>query len=242
MATLSDATLDLIQSHLNLSLTDVQVEQFTQYRSLLMSWNTKLNLTAVRTELGIESVHFVDSLTLAPQIRAFDGQSLIDVGTGAGFPGIPLKIVFPSLQLTLVESIRKKANFLGEVVRELGLTDVTILAERAEVVGRDLKHREQYDWVVARAVAELNILLEYLVPFCRPNGRILAMKGPETPNELAAASNAVEELGLQIESSEKVSEEISGDKQRFLVLVARKGPLSERYPRRAGIPTKRPLR
>src|SRR5690606_10249262 len=145
-------------------------EQFATYARLLQSWNEKLNLTAIADEEGIRVRHFLDSLSCATVTGPLDGQSLVDVGTGAGFPGLPLKILYPRLALTLVESVTKKTRFLQEVVAELGLEDVQIVDERAETVGQNRQHREQYDWAVARAVAALPVLAEYLLPLCRMGG------------------------------------------------------------------------
>jgi len=151
-------------------LTAVQQEQFAQYLAILMDWNGRMNLTAVREPAAIETRHFLDSLTCAPLTGDLNGKRLIDVGTGAGFPALPLKILYPTMQLTLVESVGKKTRFLQAVVDELALPDVTILQERAEALGQQHAHREQYDWAVARAVAALPTLVEYLLPFCKVGG------------------------------------------------------------------------
>ena len=180
---------------LEVTLSPAQLEQFHQFATLLLQWNESINLTAVRTAEGIVSRHFLDSLSLIQVTGVLSGQRLIDVGTGPGFPGLPLKIVFPTLQLTLVESVAKKARFLEAIVAELGLSDVTILVERAEAVGQMATHREQYDWAVARAVAELRVLVEYLLPLCRLDGRAVAMKGAGAETELAAAGTALAALG-----------------------------------------------
>ena len=176
---------------LGVPVKPAQLEQFRQFAALLLQWNEQLNLTAVRTAEGVVSRHFLDSLSLIQLTGDLSGQRLIDVGTGPGFPGLPLKIIFPSLQLTLVESVAKKARFLEAAVAELGLSDVTVLVERAEAVGQMAAHREQYDWAVARAVAELRVLVEYLLPLCRLDGHMVAMKGAGAETELAAAGTAL---------------------------------------------------
>ncbi len=242
MSLLSPKTIELINTILKAPLTKSQIEQFALYRDLLIEWNQKMNLTAVRTPEGIEMVHFVDSLSVLLVTDSLEDLSLIDIGTGAGFPGIPLKIIFPTLRLTLVESIRKKASFLQTAVDALSLEQVDVLDERAEVLGRDEAHRELYDWAVGRAVAELNVLLEYLTPFCKVNGRVLAMKGPELDNELASAQKAISELQLNQITSRQVPANLSGEKARHLIVFEKMEGISERYPRRPGIPTKRPLR
>lgn len=232
---------DAVKAGLNIDLTPLQREQFDVYRSLLLEKNKRLNLTAVRTPAGIDSVHFLDSLSCTLVTGSLAGQSLIDVGTGAGFPGLPLKILFPTMRLTLLESVQKKARFLQEVVDALGLEAVRVLAERAEDVGRDPDHREQYDWATARAVAELRVLAEYLSPLCRVGGRVLAMKGPSAAEELAQAQPALAELNLQIETTTQLPALLADEKVRYLMLFNKVGELSERYPRRAGMPSKRPL-
>ena len=160
-----------------ITLSPEQVSQFATYQSLLLDWNQRMNLTAIREPRQIQQRHFLDALTCSLATGVLNGRSLIDVGTGAGFPGLPLKILFPDLRLTLVESVVKKTRFLEAVVAELGLNDVTIVSERAEQLGQDAVHRGQYDWAVARAVAELRVLVEYLLPFCRLGGFVLAQKG-----------------------------------------------------------------
>ncbi|MCA9986193.1 MAG: 16S rRNA (guanine(527)-N(7))-methyltransferase RsmG, partial [Anaerolineales bacterium] len=168
------------------------------------------------------------------------GQRLIDVGTGPGFPGLPLKIIFPSLQLTLVESVAKKARFLEAAVAELGLSDVTVLVERAEAVGQMAAHREQYDWAVARAVAELRVLVEYLLPLCRLEGHMVAMKGAGAETELAAAGTALATLGggpAQVQAVDLPG--LEGD--LVLVAIPKVAATPADYPRRPGRPTKKPL-
>lgn len=241
MTHLSNKTIETLVETVDLQVSQAQIEQFGLYKQLLLTWNEKINLTAVRTPQGIEEVHFLDSLSTLLVTGSLENCSLIDIGTGAGFPGLPLKIIFPSLKLTLVESIQKKCRFLQEVVDQLNLESVTILSERAEQLGRDAAHREQYDWVMARAVADLNVLLEYLVPFAKVGGHILAMKGPESPNELTSAQNAMGLLGVNLVSKEKVPTLISGEKARFLMLFEKVSETAVKYPRRPGIPLKRPL-
>lgn len=224
---------------LGLSLTARQVEQFARYQSLLLDWNQRMNLTAAKSPQEIQTRHFADSLTCALVTGDLNAQSLIDVGSGAGFPGLPLKILFPQMKLVLLESIAKKGAFLDQVVSMLGLEDVTIIVERAETVGHDAAHRQQYDWAVARAVAHLSPLLEYLLPFCRIGGHALAQKGARALEELSDAQEAVRILGGKVRAQFPVAS--SAETDAYLIVIEKIKETPERYPRRAGIPVKRPL-
>lgn len=223
-----------------LVLTPAQMEQFARYQTLLLEWNQRLNLTAIREPGAIQVRHFLDSLTCATVTGDLNGRSLIDVGTGAGFPGLPLKILYPHLRLTLVESIAKKTTFLHAVVTDLGLADVTILAGRAEEIGHQAAHREQYDWAVARAVADMRVLAEYLLPLCRVGGHALAQKGENAPAETAAAAAAIQAVGggpAQLHAVQLPDQTML----HYLVVIPKTAATPARYPRRPGVPTKRPL-
>jgi 16S rRNA (guanine527-N7)-methyltransferase len=222
-----------------LHLDQRQLEQFARYSAELRAWNTRVNLTSITDEREIVIRHFLDSLRCALSWGAAPS-SLIDVGSGAGFPGLPLKILRPELRVTLVESVGKKAAFLQHIVAALGLHDVTVMTARAEVAGRDPQHREQYDVVTARSVAELATLVEYCLPFCRIGGRVLAPKGRDSDSEVARAHVAIARLGGQLIGVEPV--EIPGVEPRTLVVVAKIAPTPAAYPRSVGIPAKRPIR
>ncbi len=217
-----------------------QVAQFAAYEALLLEWNERIALTAIREPHQLRVRHFLDALSCAAATGPLDGQALIDIGSGAGFPGLPLKILYPGLRLTLVDSVAKKARFLELVAAELGLGDVRIIAERAEVLGQDPAHRERYDWATARAVAELRVLAELLLPLVRAGGRALAQKGASAAEELAAAGRAIAALGggaarivpVRLPESEAT---------HHLVIIDKAAATGSRYPRRAGIPAKRPL-
>lgn len=223
-------------------LTAAQIAQFERYEQLLQLWNRRLNLTAITEPAEIRIRHFLDSLSCALALRARHqpGDALIDVGTGAGFPGLPIKIAFPDLDVTLVDSVAKKVRFLETVAGELGLTGVTAISARAETLGRDLAYRERFDWVVARSVAELRVLGEYLLPLCRPGGRVIAQKGESAPDEAAGAAGALALLGGEVE--ELVPVDLPGhDRRHYLVVIVKKMATPAQYPRRPGMPAKRPL-
>jgi 16S rRNA (guanine527-N7)-methyltransferase len=221
-------------------LTPDQVGQFATYQVLLLAWNARMNLTAVRDPAEIRIRHFLDSLSCARVMGNLNGRSLIDIGSGAGFPGLPLKILFPELRLTLVESVAKKGQFLQSVVDELTLSDVTILTERAELLGQSSLHREQYDWATARAVAELRTLVEYLLPLCRINGAMLAQKGEGVQQEMKDAEKAIGLLGGATPALSPVSLP-QREQLHYFVTVKKVGKTPEKYPRRVGMPGKRPL-
>jgi 16S rRNA (guanine527-N7)-methyltransferase len=223
-----------------LTLSDVQLAQFDQYLELLLEWNSRINLTAIREPEAIRLRHFADSLSCLAATGELEGQRLADVGTGAGFPGLVLKICFPDMQLTLVESVGKKCRFLEEVVSRLTLQTVEILQERVEVVGRLPAHRERYDWAVARAVTQMPALVEYLLPLCRVGGSMLAQKGSSAAEETENAAWAIKQLGGDAAQVLQVS--VPGEEaSRFLVTVKKVRPTPSKYPRRTGVPTKQPL-
>ena len=220
------------------SLSPTQLAQFETYAAELRRWNERVNLTAIVDESGIVTRHFLDSLRCA-RSWGMAPQSLVDIGAGAGFPGLPLKILRPELQLTLVESIAKKAAFLRHIVDTLALTNVEIVVARAEMAGRDPAQRERYDVAVARAVAELRILAEYCLPLCRIGGRFLAPKGARIENELQAALPAIVQLGGRLVAIEPV--ELSELEPRTLVIIEKITSTPPQFPRAPGVPAKRPL-
>lgn len=228
---------------LNITLKPEHLEALRFYQEALVAWNQRFNLTAITDDVGIQIRHFLDSisclLALEPGER-FQGKKIIDVGTGAGFPGIPLKILCPGIKLTLLEATAKKVRFLQHVVDHLGLQDVRMIHGRAEELGQDNLHRERYDWAMARAVADLPILLEYLLPLTKINGRILAQKGEGAPAEVHRSAWALNQLGGQVRRLVPV--DLRGlNETRFLVLVDKVAATPEKYPRRPGMPSKRPL-
>jgi len=242
---------------LGLTLTPDQVGMFRRYRDELIAWRPRVNLTAIADDEGIQIKHFLDSLSClvavsagrpsAPnaaeqaQVCLFKPDTrLIDVGSGAGFPGLPLKIVCPTLKLTLLEATGKKVEFLNHMVAALDLKDVTVIKGRAEEVGRSPDHRERYDWAVARAVAEMSVLAEYLLPFVRIGGRALAQKGEDVHAEVSGAETAITHLGGRL--NRLIPLELTGIAEtRHLVLVDKIAAMPIKYPRRPGMPEKHPL-
>ena len=224
-----------------LKLSVGQVEAFNTYQRELIAWNRKVNLTAITTQEGIESNHFIDSLSCAQVFNPNNALKVIDVGCGAGFPGIPLRIVFPRIELTLTDSVRKKTDFCAHILSVLEINDVAVLTTRAEELGQNSIHREQFDYALARAVAPLPILIEYLIPLVKVGGYAIAQKGRDALQEIQVATHALSELGVEISAVCKV--EIPGtDVERNLVVMKKVKTTPAKYPRRAGIPAKRPLR
>lgn len=228
-----------VKTLLGISLSPTQVNVFEVYQRELVDWNARYNLTAIRDEEGIRIKHFLDSLTCLKVINK-PPKRLIDVGTGGGFPGIPLKILMPGMQLTLVESVGKKVKFCQHIVDTLKLENVQVLQQRAEELGQDPAHREQYDWAVARAVANLPILAEYLLPLVRVNGAMLAQKGHTGPTEAQKAENAIRLLGGHLRQLQNLT--LPGVvEERYLIVIDKVAATPVKYPRRVGIPSKKPL-
>lgn len=224
-----------------IELSDVQKDQFNRYYDLLIEWNDKINLTAITDKQEVIKKHFEDSLSISSVIDMNAVNSVIDVGTGAGFPGIPLKIVFPSLKLTLLDSLNKRINFLNTVVDELGLADVSAIHGRAEEYGRDVVYRESFDLCVSRAVANLSTLSEFCLPFVKVGGYFVSYKSEKADIEYIEAKNAI---NLLSGGNVRIEDVIITDTDliRKMVLIEKLSPMDDKYPRRAGIPLKKPLR
>ena len=221
-------------------LGTTQVAAMEWYERELLAWNARFNLTAVRDSNGVQVKHFLDSLTCILALRDSPVNRVIDVGTGAGFPGLPLKIACPSIQLTLVESVGKKADFCRHVARTLALDGVEVVQERVEALGQTRAYREQYDWALARAVAAMPVLAEFLLPLVRVGGRALAMKGESGPAEAQSAEQAMRVLGGHLRQIVPVH--LPGVvEERYLVVVDKVAATPANYPRRVGVPAKRPL-
>lgn len=232
---------ETVKTLLGVKLTQYQMHALESYQEELLDWNQRHSLTAIRDVEGVQIKHFLDSLTvLLAWQRHLPPESIIDVGTGAGFPGLVLKLVWPNTRLTLVESVHKKADFCQHMVDHLGLEGVQVLPERAEVVGQDPAHRHNYDLAIARAVARMPILMEYLLPLVHRNGIVMAMKGESAPVETQSAANAIKLLGGKLHKLVHI--ELPGVvEERFIVVVNKIASTPEEYPRRIGVPAKAPL-
>ncbi len=221
-----------------IELSAAQLETFETYYLELVAWNARVNLTSIIEHDQVIVKHFLDSLSVA-RVLPDDANTLLDIGAGAGFPGLPLKIVLPHLRVTLLEAVGKKVAFLDHVIAQLNLRDIFAIHARAEDLARDLRHREQYDVVVARAVADLPILLEYAMPFARVGGVFIAQKGIAVEEEIARAARALKVLGGHV--CEIAPVQLPGLEPRHLIVVAKTASTPETYPRRAGIPERKPL-
>lgn len=221
-------------------LTAQQIDVFKWYAQALIEWNQRFNLTAITEPVQIEIKHFLDSLSCLKVDQFRPPGRVIDIGTGAGFPGIPIKILFPQFDMTLVESVGKKVKFCQHVIDSLELQGLQIIKERAEVLGRQSEHRERYDWGLARAVAKAPVVLEYLLPFVRVGGRAILQKGETGPAEMHQAENALRMLGGEVEQIHAV-ELPRVTEPRHIITLRKIAATPPKYPRRPGIATKRPL-
>ncbi len=229
--------------HLGLTLNAHQLAQFARYTELLQAGNRRANLTAITDPEQVQVRHYLDSLTAVlaiPQWR--DGARVVDIGAGAGFPGVPLKIAFPEIRLTLAESTGKKTAFLSDLVRELALEDVEVLTVRAEDLGRTEGYRGQFDVALARGVSSLPTLIEYALPLCKGRGHLLAWKGSDGPVQAKISVNALQELGGKVAGMHSVNDlspPLPPD--RWIISVEKVRRTPGHYPRRVGVPAKQPL-
>jgi 16S rRNA (guanine527-N7)-methyltransferase len=254
----------------DISLTPAQCDAFETLYQELVAWNARVNLTGITTREDVVVKHFLDSLSLVPVLRSSHNNRraasqspaqsenipldpatpalavppsissrLIDIGTGAGFPGIPLKLVLPELRVTLLDATGKKVEFLNHIIALLGLRNTLAVQARAEDLGHDASHRARYDIAVARAVANLATLAEYALPFVRLGGLVIAQKGVDPKTEIQAATKALGELGGIVR--EVVPVLLPGLEPRHLILIEKTAPTSSKYPRRAGVPERKPL-
>ena len=223
---------------LDINLNSEQILKFYKYMNLLIEWNKKLNLTAIIEPKNIIIKHFVDSLTISKYIE--ENAKLIDVGTGAGFPGIPLKIYRNDIEVTLLDSLNKRINFLNYVIEDVDLEKIKTIHGRAEEYAREKAYREEFDIATSRAVANMSTLSEYLIPYVKINGMVIAMKGPDIDEEIKCAGNAIKILGGKIINIEEL--ELPGtDARRSIVCIRKTSGTASKYPRKAGTPAKEPL-
>ena len=226
-----------------ISLNQKQIEQFELYYKLLVSWNEKMNLTAITDREEVYVKHFLDSLSFVKTNPSTEDFRLIDIGTGAGFPGIPIKILYPKAHITLMDSLAKRVTFLNEVIEELSLNEegsIEAVHARAEDLAKDQTYREQFDYAVSRAVANLSTLSEYCLPFVKVGGVFVSYKSEKATEEVKDAKKAVFLLGGSF--GEEISFILPGsDLKRTLVMIEKKSATSAKYPRKAGMPSKNPL-
>ena len=226
-------------NEIGILLDEKQINQFYIYMKLLLEWNEKMNLTAITKPEEIILKHFVDSMTISKRIKK--DAKVIDVGTGAGFPGIPLKIIREDIEVTLLDSLNKRINFLEEVIQQLGLTKIRAIHSRVEELGKNKKYRENFDCSVSRAVANLSTLSEYLIPLVMINGCCISMTGPSVEEEIQQSQNAISILGGKIEEVEKFQLPKS-DIDRNVVVIRKIKPTPPKYPRKPGMPAKEPIK
>ena len=222
----------------NIDLSDTQIDQFLIYYKMMVEKNKVMNLTTVTEFDEVLEKHFADSISLNRVVNLSQKLSVMDMGTGAGFPGIPLKITYPSLNITLADSLNKRIKFLDEVIESLKLNDMETIHGRAEDIAHNIRYREKYDICVSRAVANLAVLTEYCLPFVRTGGKFVAYKSDQVEDELSLAEKAIQILGGRVSRIEKF---YIGENARSLVVIDKIRQTPKKYPRKAGIPSKEPL-
>ncbi len=227
-------------SELNITMSEKQAEQFIKYMELLLMHNENVNLTAITDKDEIIVKHFLDSITPLVFTNFEDGCSIIDVGTGAGFPSIPLKIMLPSVNFVLLDSLNKRINFLNEVIDNLELTNIKAIHGRCEDFGQEEEYRENFDYAVSRAVANLQVLSEFCLPFVKVGGSLIALKGKAVYEELEKGENAVNILGGKVKSVEKVTLPYL-DITHQILLIDKVKNTDKKYPRKSGKVTKKPI-
>ncbi|AYW46355.1 16S rRNA (guanine(527)-N(7))-methyltransferase RsmG [Tetragenococcus koreensis] len=221
-------------------LTQTQIEQFERYYQLLVEWNQKINLTAITDKNEVYLKHFYDSVALAFSVDLDKKASICDIGSGAGFPSIPLKIIFPELKVTIVDSLNKRINFLRTLITELDLNQVALFHDRAETFGQKIDHRASYDYVVARAVARLNVLCELCLPLVKKNGYFYALKAAKSQEELNEAKGSMAILGGKFIEDKQIYLPNTDD-QRHVLVIEKKKETPKKYPRKPGLPSKKPI-
>ena len=225
---------------LDIQLSETQVEQFMRYKTLLQEWNQKMNLTAITEDREVITKHFLDCMTINKALNMSEQKTVIDIGTGAGFPGLVIKIAFPHLKVTLVDALKKRLIFLETVINELGLTDIECVHSRAEDLGKNKQYREGFDICASRAVANLAVLSEYTLPFVKVDGYLIALKGQKLDEELEQGQKAIKILGGQLEEVVHTGVPFT-DLDHKIAKIKKIKSTDTKYPRKAGEPTKAPL-
>ncbi|SFG76259.1 16S rRNA (guanine527-N7)-methyltransferase [Lachnospiraceae bacterium C7] len=232
-----DKLIDFAKNH-NIEVTDKQITQLARFYEMLIEKNKVMNLTAITEFDEVLEKHFIDSISLGQVIDLNKEIKILDLGTGAGFPGIPLKIVFPNIKIYLADSLNKRINFINEVVEELGLEKVETIHTRAEELANNKEYREQFDLVVSRAVANLSTLSEYCIPFVKIGGQFISYKSGNIEDEVNNAKSAIFLLGGKLNRTFDFK---IGDNERSFVIIDKKQGTNKKYPRKAGVPSKKPL-
>ena len=234
-----DESLVKYAKKINININETQLEKFYSYMQLLLEWNKKINLTAITDENEIILKHFIDSLTISKHIES--ESYIIDVGTGAGFPGIPLKIIREDVKIVLLDSLNKRISFLNEIIKALNLENIEAIHGRAEEIAKNKKYREKFNIVTSRAVANLSTLSEYMLPLTKVSGKAICMKGKEIENEINDAKNAINILGGKITDIEQF-QLIDNDINRSIVIINKVKNTTIKNTRKAGTPSKEPLK
>lgn len=225
---------------LDIELTEEQINQFMRYKELLQEWNEKMNLTAITEDREVMTKHFLDCMTINKALNMKEQKNVIDIGTGAGFPGLVIKIAFPHLKVTLVDSLKKRLVFLETVIKELNLTNIECVHSRAEDLGKNKVYREGFDICASRAVANLAVLSEYTLPFVKVDGYLIALKGQKLDEELEQGKKAIKILGGELEEVVHTGVPYT-DLNHKIAKIKKVKPTAAKYPRKAGEPTKMPL-
>ena len=233
--------LQIALEQLNIPYTEETLEKYRLYMEGIIEWNEKVNLTSITDRDEFIKLHFIDSIMSVPCDEFQKANKIIDVGTGGGFPGIPLALAAPDKEFVLMDSLNKRIKIINQLCEEIGITNVTAVHARAEELAKNKVHRQQYDLCVSRAVANLSTLSEYCLPFIKPGGWFLSYKGPDTDKELADAKKAIKILGGQIDREELASLESSGLEHK-IIYIKKVKDTPAKYPRKAGTPSKDPLK
>ena len=229
--------LEKYANMLDIELSEKEIDLFYQYMKLLLEWNTKMNLTAITEEKDVILKHFIDSISIEKYLQGKN--RIMDIGTGAGFPGIPLKILNQEKEFILVDSLNKRIQFLEEVKKELVLNNLELIHSRVEDLAKNSNYRESADVAVSRAVANLRVLVEYMLPFVKKEGIVICMKGPNIEEEIEEAKNAIEILGGKIVNIDNI--QLPESLERNIVIIKKVKDTPSKYPRKAGTPVKQPL-